>query len=285
MKTHKKRIIALITLFVLLATGLFAQIGLNNPDNPFALELTYEVGAVKVLQNTLQSGTNTTNFDFVRQGGEEILFPFQRLSGNLSLAERHNIVLLYQPLEISTNVTFREEVKIDEATYGAGEGVRVKYGFPFWRLSYLYDFVDNDNLELGAGVSLQLRNASIVFESLTDGELYTSQNLGPVPIIKLRGSYRFDNGFFAGVEVDGFYASSAFFNGADFDFEGSILDASIQAGLELRESVDAFLNLRFLGGHAEGVSEYDDRYWTESTADYTSNYLSALSLTLGFNLR
>jgi hypothetical protein len=281
----KRRITIAFALLVVVTMSLSAQTGLNNPDNPYTLELTYETGAAKVLQNTLQVGENATNFNFVTQGGEEILFPFQRFSGNLSLFERHNIVLLYQPLEITTNVSFREDVTIDTVDYEAEEDMRLKYGFPFWRLSYLYDFIDNDNLELGAGVSLQLRNASIVFESLTDGELFTSQNLGPVPIIKLRGTYRFDSGFFAGIEVDGFYATSAFFNGADFAFEGSILDASLRAGVELQDAVDAFLNLRYLGGHAEGVSQYEDLYWTESISDYTANYLSSLTLTLGLNLR
>ena len=280
-----KKIFISVVFALIISMSLSAQVSLNNPENSYELELSYELGAVKVLKNTLQVGENSTNFNFVTQGGEEILFPIERYSGNLSLGGRHNIVLLYQPLEIVTNVTFREEVTIDTTTFDKGEDLRVTYGFPFWRLSYLYDFVDNGKLELAAGVSLQLRNASIVFESLSDGSLSVGQNLGPVPVIKARGTYRFDNGFFAGAEVDGFYATSAFFNGADFEFAGSILDASLRAGLELRDNTDAFLNLRFLGGHAEGVSEYEDRFWSQSISDYTANYLSSISLSLGFNLR
>ena len=193
-------------------------------------------------------------------------------------------MFLYQPLEVETKVSFREDVTIDGTTFASGDDVLVKYGFPFWRLSYLYDFIDRPNIELGAGVSLQLRNASIIFESLQTGDLTVSQNLGPVPILKAWGTYRFDNGFFAGFEVDGFYASSSFFNGADFAFEGSILDASVRAGLKLRGETEAYLNVRYLGGHALGTSEYEDRFWTQSTEDFTSNYLSTLTLSLGFTL-
>jgi len=276
-----------LALILTMATGmsLFAQAGLNDPDNPFALELNYESGAVKVLKNTIQIGTDGTNFDFVTQGGEEILFPIQRFTGNLVLGERHNIVLLYQPLAIETKVDTKSDITIDTNTFPSGDNLVIKYGFPFWRLSYVYDFISTDNLTLGAGLSLQLRNASIVFESLSTGDITTSQNLGPVPIIKTWGSYRFDNGFFAGFEVDGFYATSALFNGADFEFEGSILDASVRVGLELRDEADAYLNVRFLGGSAAGTSEYIDRYWTESVSSYTTNYLSSLSLSLGFTLR
>ncbi len=280
-----RSIVIIVAFFGVATVNLAAQSGLNDPANPYELELSYELGAVKVLKNTLQIGADSTDFNFVTRGGEEILFPFQRFSGNLSLGGRHNIVLLYQPLEIVTTVAFRSAVKIDTVPFAADDNLRIKYSFPFWRLSYVYDFIDNGKLELGAGLSLQLRNASIVFESLSSGEVSTSQNLGPVPIIKARGSYRFDSGFFVGAEVDGFYASSAFFNGADFAFEGSILDASLRAGLRLRDNTDAFLNLRYLGGHAEGTSEYEDRYWTQSISDYTTNYLATLSLTLGFTLR
>lgn len=271
-------------LSLILVSGLFAQNGLNVGNKPYSLELNYETGAVKVLKNTIQIGENSTNFDFITQGGEEILFPFQRFTGNVVLGNRHNVVLLYQPLEITTKVDIKENVTIDTTTFPAGDSLQIKYGFPFWRLSYVYDFVSTESLVLGAGLSLQLRNASIIFESLETGDLTTSQNLGPVPIIKTWGSYRFDNGLFAGFEVDGFYASSAFFNGADFDFEGSILDASVRVGLELRDEADGYLNLRFLGGHAAGTSEYPDRYWSESVSDYTTNYLASLSLTLGFIL-
>ena len=280
----KRTLIIAVILIAAAATGLPAQYGLNDPDNPFALELTYETGAVKVFKNTIQIGTNGTNFDFVTQGGEEILFPIQRFTGNLSLGRRHNIVLLYQPLEVVTKVDIKSAITIDTQPFPAGDSLQIKYGFPFWRLSYVYDFVSTERLTLGAGLSLQLRNASIIFESLVSGDITTSQNLGPVPILKTWGSYRFDSGFFAGFEVDGFYASSAFFNGADFQFEGSILDASVRVGLELRDEADAFLNVRYLGGSAAGTSEYVDRYWTESVSDYTTNYLSTLSLSLGLTL-
>ena len=52
-----------------------------------------------------------------------------------------------------------------------------------------------------------------------------------------------------------------------------------------RDEADAYLNVRFLGGSAAGTSEYIDRYWTESVSSYTTNYLSSLSLSLGFTLR
>ena len=108
-----RSIVIIVAFFGVATVNLAAQSGLNDPANPYELELSYELGAVKVLKNTLQIGADSTDFNFVTRGGEEILFPFQRFSGNLSLGGRHNIVLLYQPLEIVTTVAFRSAVKID----------------------------------------------------------------------------------------------------------------------------------------------------------------------------
>jgi hypothetical protein len=284
-----KRLLPVFLFATLITTAAAADESLlNQPDRGYDLALHFEYGAVKVFVNQVQFGSTddgADRFDYVLQGGEEILFPFQRYSADLTLADRHTIVFLYQPLTVVTRSKFREDVTIDGITFPTGTSMELTYGFPFWRLSYLYDFVASDSLELAAGLSLQLRNASIVFASL-DGEALTiNQNLGPVPVIKLRGSYRFDGGAFVGAEVDGFYASSAFFNGADFDFEGSVLDASLRGGVELKSGIDAFLNLRFLGGTAKGESTRETTYWTEGIEDYTENYLATTSLTLGFSVR
>ena len=74
----KRTIYLALILTVVTGFSLFAQAGLNNPDNPFALELNYESGAVKVLKNTIQIGTDGTNFDFVTQGGMIQFFKHRR---------------------------------------------------------------------------------------------------------------------------------------------------------------------------------------------------------------
>jgi hypothetical protein len=111
-----------------------------------------------------------------------------------------------------------------------------------------------------------------------------------VPILKVRGEYRFEDaaipGAFVGLEADGFYASSAFFNGADFDFSGSIFDASLRAGFAPANGMEVFLNVRGLGGGANGTRPDADRvFWTQSRSGYTDNFLTTLSVTLGARLK
>jgi len=283
-----KKTIVIVLLF-LAGVLAFADPILNREDSWYNVSLSYENGFVKVLSHKLQFGDPGTLFDYVTQGGQEILFPFERFTADLRLFRRHNVTLLYQPLTIETQTKLEAPITIDGTLFdgngGAYESLDLKYGFPFWRVSYLYFPVRRDNVWLGLGLSLQLRNASIVFAASDGSALTVSQNLGPVPVLKLRGGYLFAGGLYLETEVDGFYASSSFFNGADFEFEGSILDANVRAGFALKDYLDIFANLRFLGGTAAGTSEYDKDFWTDGVEKYSDNRLATLTFTLGATLR
>jgi len=287
---------------ILLALGLVAGMAvaesggsgsaLNLNNGPFSLSFVGETGFVKVLTHEITIGApanGNTTFDYVKEGGQEILFPFNRLTTELKIADRHTVIFLFQPLTIATQVRLENDEVIDGVPFAADSGLNVTYGFPFYRTSYMFDFFPQDNIELSAGLSLQLRNAFLRFES-TDGEaIVVTQDLGPVPIIKLRGEYEFENakipGAFVGLEADGFYASSAFINGASYAFEGSIFDASLRAGFEPMPGTDVFLNLRGLGGGANGTRGDAREFATQSRDGYTSNFLTSLSLTLGVRLK
>jgi len=267
---------SILALFLASAVLAMAQ------EAPVTVSLEAEAGAVKVLYHTYKVGENSSIFDFVNNGGQEILYPFQRFSATAEIADRHQVKFLYQPLTVATEITARESFTIDTVTF-LEEPVDVVYGFPFYRTTYLYDFIAGD-ANLSAGAAIQLRNASIRFTSADGTKRAVSQNLGIVPAVALAGKLPFDNGLFVGFEATGLYASSAFINGADFVFEGSILDASLRAGARLDERAEAFLNVRFLGGSAAGVSGYDSLYWTQSTLKETANYLATLTVTLGATL-
>lgn len=245
--------------------------------------LEAEAGAAKVLYHTYRVGEAGTEFDFVANGGQEILSPFQRFTAVLGLGDRHALRFLYQPLTLSTSIVARADFTIDDTTFLEGEAVDIVYGFPFYRLTYLYDFLPSE-AELSVGAALQLRNASILFTTVDGQKRAVSQNLGPVPALSVAGRLPFGDGFFAAFDATGIYASSALFNGADFDFEGSLLDASLRLGATPREGVEVYANLRFVGGSAAGVSQYPNLYWTQSTEKSTANYLATAALTLGATL-
>ena len=283
-----KRLTILTMLIAVLITPLVGSGGLiNQNEGPVKFYFETETGLVGVLFHTYQSGRTDEgayNFDFVQEGGQDILFPFERYVAGLKINDKHKIGLLYQPLEVNTNVTFKEDVMIDSVLFRQGTPMDIKYGFPFYRFTYSYSFLKNDRLELAGGLALQARNASIVFKESNGEQMSVSQNVGPVPALNLYARYNFNSGLYFSLDATGLYASSAIINGASFTFEGSILDASFRAGYPLREGLDIFANLRFLGGTAKGESEYIDRTWSESSQAYTENILSTMSFTLGLSI-
>ncbi len=250
---------------------------LNDPANTVWFMGGYELGFIDVLSHTIQFGSDGTQFDYVEEGGQNILFPFQRLSAEIHFGPRHGIILLYQPLDIRTETLLDRDVIVDELTFPADTPVELRYGFDFYRFSYLYDFSRKKNKEIAIGLSLQLRNASIWFKS-ADGTLFrVNQNVGPVPIFKFRTRLPFKKGVWFGSEIDGFYANGRYISGSDNDFEGAILDASFRIGFDLNTSFSTFLNVRYIGGGARGFNEGD----TGPGDGYTDNWLHTGAVSLG----
>jgi hypothetical protein len=249
----------------------------NDSDNWFSFRGGIEIGFIDVLSHTIQFGENGTEFDYVEEGGQDIFFRFNRLTAEVQLGQRHALILLFQPLDIQTEALLSRDVVIDDLTFPENTPLQLRYGFDFWRLSYLYDFDSSPEKEVAIGLSLQIRNASIRFVSY-DGTLFRiNQNVGPVPIFKIRTRFPFRNGMWFGTEVDGFYASGRYITGSENDFEGAILDASLRLGFELSKSFDTYLNIRYIGGGARGTEEEDP-----GPGDgYTNNWLHTLAISLG----
>ncbi|MDX9721089.1 MAG: hypothetical protein RBU37_10085 [Myxococcota bacterium] len=248
-------------------------------DRFFELHLIAELGFLAALSHTVQFGKDGTDFDYVDEGGQDTLFLVGRLSAELLLNKAHAIIFLYQPLDLRTQVAPTRAVTVDGLAFPANEALELRYGFDFYRMSYLYDFFDDPKLELSFGGSMQIRNAVIDFRSGDGRLLRSNRDVGPVPAFKLRSRYELDNGFWFGGEVDGMYAPIKYLNGGKSDVEGAIIDLSLRAGLPISDSIDAFINLRWLAGGAEGTSSSDD-----GPGDgYTSNWLSFLTVTLGID--
>ncbi|MDD4218878.1 MAG: hypothetical protein PHR10_01635, partial [Sphaerochaetaceae bacterium] len=71
------------------------------------------------------------------------------------------------------------------------------------------------------------------------------------------------------------------FNGADFDFEGSILDASLRMSYALRNGFELFGVARFFGGTSNGTSSYPSDSWSVSDNRYSQNNIATLTASVG----
>lgn len=273
-----RKIIPVFLIFLFCAAASFAgESFINQKDGWYKVKVSAESGMLIISSHSIQFGKEGTLFDYKEEGNQDVIFPFMRFEAELRLFKTHSVVFLYQPLKIVTKARAGRELSFYDISFSEGTPLDIKYGFSFYRVSYLWNFIKDDKNELGAGVSLQFRNASIIFAGSAGEKIIVNENVGPVPILKLKGEYHFDNGLWCGIDADGFYASDSIFNGADYPFTGAIWDVSFRAGLEMKNGVNPYINFRCLGGGAKGTSQGED---TQGDG-YTENWLNTYSLTLG----
>lgn len=249
-----------------------------------------EQGTIAVLHHTYRNGPDADTaplFDFRAQGGQDRLYPFSRYSVGATIAGRHRAWLTYQPFELVTNVSLREDIYVGTSdgtkTFDSGTPVEVTYSFPFYRFSYTYDVLGkHEHAILGLGMVLQIRNVSIQLKALGGSEeLYVTNNVGLVPALAIYSEYRFPFGLTLGADIAGSYASSRFLNGADFEFEGSILDASLRMSYQVADQWELFGAARFFGGTSDGVSENINNTWTDGQEPYSQNNIATVTATVG----
>ncbi len=280
--------ISLLVVLLFITGSIFASNNeslINKEDAPVQFFAEYEKGLITVLSHTIQIGSTGTPFNYVTQGGQDILFPFDRINVGAVINNRHRVSFLYQPLEINTVVPFESDVVIDGKTFSGP--MELKYGFPFWRITYSYDLMEEDDITIGIGAALQIRNASIIFKAVDGSQVSVSQNVGLVPALHVYSMWKTPIGINLYADITGLYASSAFINGADFEFEGSILDASLRVGYQLRNNIEIFGNIRFFGGTSKGTSSYAGTNWSvSSTGDrFSQNNIASLTSTIGLTIR
>jgi hypothetical protein len=100
--------------------------------------------------------------------------------------------------------------------------------------------------------------------------------VGPVPLLRARGRLPIANRWYFAFEADGFYAPISVLNGSDTEVVGAILDASVRLGWRFIDHVDAFLNVRYLGGGAAGAGDP-----TPTSDGEQANWLHFLVVSLG----
>jgi len=255
------------------------------PDNLVLFRPSVEVGFINIFSHRIRfgSGSSGTDFDYVADGGQDVLFPFNRISADIELGGHHIITFLYQPINITSTVRTAEAFSMAGTPFPADSVLDLRYGFDFYRLSYLYDFFPEEDRILAVGASLQLRDAVINFASADGSLLVDKRDVGPVPVIKFRYQEKLGDRFWIGAEIDGFYANIKILNGSiENEITGSILDASLRAGARLNDELDIFLNFRFLGGGAAGT-ENDENQDGDTDDGFTDNQLAAGSVTLGIS--
>jgi len=270
---------ALIFSLTLSGTAFSEELKVENKDIYPKLNLNLEYGFLGVIAHQVQFSKNNTNFDYVKEGGQKNLFAIGKFSTDFQFNPQHSAVFLYQPLGLESQATLAREIKQDNVTFAQNTPMKFLYDFPFFRGSYLYDFNPDSFEELAVGASLQLRNATIEFQSLDGKNFVSRRDVGPVPALKFRSRNRIGDKFWFGSEIDGFYAPIRYLNGGSTDVVGAILDANIRIGANLSDKYYPYLNLRYIGGGGMGTSPKKQL----ASDGYSDNWLNFLVVTLGIS--
>lgn len=215
-----------------------------------------------------------------REAGQDVLFNVTKWHINVLLSEKRSLVFLYQPLKLESTARLEKDLYVDNVRFNAGTAIHFLYSFPFYRMSYLVDKNPDPFEERAYGVSMQLRNATINFESSDGEKLVTQRDVGLVPILKFRSRNALSEKWWWGTELDGFYAPISYLNGSDTEVIGSILDANFTFGTHMKSGALPYVNLRYISGGAVGDSE-DAKF---SGDGFNENWLHFLAVQLGVEL-
>lgn len=231
----------------LLASLAFAGPALAGPLDELTLDV--EAGPLAFVQNDGRygaNGANGTSYTAETVAQSRNLFVAKRLSGEARFLDRHTLVLLYAPLDVTTRVTLADPLTFRGVTFPAGSVVDHRYLFDGLRASYLYRLYQSGGFTGELGATLQVRNAQVAFTDVTGTREAAERDIGLVPALKGRLRYDTPNGLYALLEADGSGIPIA-----SGSVRGAILDTALTLGLPVRPDADAFLRLRYLGGGAE----------------------------------
>jgi len=242
---------------------------------------TVELGYSAVAAHKIQFGKEGSKFDYVKEGGQDILFPFARAEVAVRTDDNTRFVFVYQPLELNTRVVVPEKLQVDDVTFDKDTPVDLKYSFPFYRFSWLRDTWSNETTKIALGASLQLRNARIEFTSVDGKKHRSNRDVGPVPIFKFQSVTQLGNGVWWGTDIDTIYVSVKYLNGGRSDVTGSFHDASLKLGFPIVSWLDAAFVTRYIGGGAEGTSKSPDR----GADGYNNNQIHTVNFGLALNAK
>lgn len=242
---------------------------------------TVELGYSAVVSHKIQNSKEGTKFDYVKNGGQDILFPFARADVTVRTTDKDRFVFLYQPLELNTRTVLRSDLRVDDVTFLTGTPIDYKYSFPFYRFSWLRDTWSNETSKIALGASMQLRNARIEFTSVDGKQHRSNRNVGPVPIFKFQSRTDMGEGIWWGTDIDTIYVPVKYLNGGTSDVEGSFHDVALKLGFPVVSWLDAAFVSRYIGGGGKGTSKN-----VQTGSDgFTDNQIHTLNFSLALNLK
>lgn len=187
-------------------------------------------------------GTGGTDFSLsdIKQGP----FPGYRLYVGHRFQERHEIRLLYAPLEIQLDTEFSKPISFAGTNFAAATPSTALYKFNSYRATYAYHFEPDGNWKYALGFTAKIRDAEV---RLAQGALAQSKsNVGFVPLLNFQAEYDFGEGWLARLDFDGLAAP-----------QGRAFDIGIFVDRKVDDAYSVFAGYRTIEGGADNDEVYN----------------------------
>ena len=130
--------------FLLCGLFILSLLTRTSKANQPRYKLEIEYGRLKVLQHSLKFGSDGSDFDLIKDGGQENLYPHSRFT--LYLRDKSQTIqfrLLYQGIFLNTFSKTSKPLKFDGEELATNTPLDVQYFFPFTRLTAFYKLFFN----------------------------------------------------------------------------------------------------------------------------------------------
>ncbi len=206
-----------------------------------------ETGIVKVNRNDASSswknssgelnGIDGTLFSYANDFNNPVkpLFRF-RANYTFGKSKKHFLSFLAAPVQYKTEGALNKSITFNSTVFETNQQTEGFYKFNGYRLTYRYNFIQRNNLVLGLGLTLNLRDAEF---SLKQGSKYErNYNRGLVPLINTYVNYKFTDKFGVLVDGDVFY----------IDNTGGAIDYLTGFNYALNKNISLKTGYRFFSG-------------------------------------
>ncbi|MDZ7722454.1 MAG: hypothetical protein U5R06_06450 [candidate division KSB1 bacterium] len=208
------------------------------------IECDLETGAVFSGYNDVRiPGDNGTKFSLSEELNADPA-AFFRIGLTLDFNPRHHLKALYAPLSINSTGTLDRDLIFTDEMFSARTPIETQYRFNSYRLTYRYDFLRKEKLQLGAGFTAKIRDAEISVKG--GGKEASKTNVGFVPIIHFRVFYKMTDRFGFLLEGDALAAP-----------QGRAEDVLAALTFRATNAFDLKLGYRILEGGADNDEVYN----------------------------
>ena len=156
---------------------------------------------------------------------------------------RHDISLLYAPLEMDFRGQFNRPVRFAGTDFAAGTATNGVFRFDSYRLTYRYNFLQTERCVFGMGLTAKVRDAEVSLNQA--GRSASDANTGFVPLINYRLVWRFSQPFSFLSEGDALGAP-----------QGRAIDASAALQWHATDRLAVRVGYRILDGGADSDTVY-----------------------------